>query len=531
VSREWVVKRRFTTSCSRALARASTLLVLTGSLPVRADPFHFQGIPLGQRAIGFGGAFTAVADDPSASFYNPAGLVTTGDSALSASLTLNAFDRQTIVDGFRTPLGDTDLKHESEPSLPVSGGFLKRLGKRDADGERVHAIGLSTYAFDQRNLTFDVEIMDPGRTGIATLSVDRSNRTTWNGLSYAYRVSDRLSFGLSGFLSITRTHYREEQVGAALGAIDPEDGSYTSDSGAWASHRVSTNVKNLALRLGALYKLNPQLRLGVMFQPPSLHVRGQSSVRQRVLDTGPGAAEGSFLDVREDGLPSRAPLPWELRLGSAYKPRDWLTLTFDASVYGGPETRNSVTAVGPRSADPETGAIADLGYFEQETWKRKVSGNVSIGTQAVAWDVIAIRAGFFTSLSAAPSVPRESSVYYAPDINRYGGALSVGLNAGGYDLSLGSAGLFGRGDALAFDTRPDASALYQRTEVKDATLFIFLTGIRNAVQKLAKSADQKLQELKRARAQDAEPAAAEPPAGAGPPAAEPAGAQPSSEPP
>jgi hypothetical protein len=475
-------------------------MVLAGPLPARADPFHFQGIPLGQRAIGFGGAFTAVADDPSASFYNPAGLVTTGDSALSASLTLNAFDRQTIESGFRTPLGETDLKHDSEPSLPVSGGFLKRLGKRDAAGERAHAIGLSTYAFDQRNLTFDVEVKDPARTGISTLSVDRSYRTAWNGLSYAYRVSDRLALGLSGFLSITRTNYREEQVNVALGAVNPDDGSYASDAASWSSYRVSTNVKNLVLRLGALYKLHPRLRLGVMFQPPSLHVRGRSSVRQRELDMSPGAAQGSFLDVQQDGLSSRAPLPWELRLGGAYEPRDWLTLSLDASLYGGPETRKSVTAVGPRSPDPETGAVAEVGNFELETWRRKVSGNISLGAEAVAWGVIAVRAGLFTSLSAAPSVPRESSSYYAPDINRYGGALSVGINAGGYDLSLGSAGLYGRGHAQAFDTNPDASALYKRTAVKDATLFIFLTGIRNAIGKLAKSADEKLQELKQRRA-------------------------------
>jgi hypothetical protein len=521
VLREWVVKRGFTTSGSRAPARAGTLtrlgagvggwlLVVAGALPVRADPFHFQGIPLGQRAIGFGGAFTAVADDPSAAFYNPAGLVTTGDSALSASLTLNAFDRQNIDSGFRTPLGETDLKHDSEPSLPVSGGFLKRLGKRDAAGERAHAIGLSTFALDQRNLTFDVETMDAARTGIATLSVDRSNRTLWNGLSYAYRASERLSFGLSGFLSTTRTNYREEQVNTTLGAINPADGSYASDTASWSSYRVKTNVKNLALRLGALYKLNPQLRLGVMFQPPSLHVRGQASVRQRVLETGAGAAEGSFLDVRQDWLSSHAPLPWEVRLGGAYKPREWLTLTLDASLYGGRETREAVTAVGPRSPDPETGAVASIGNFELETWKRKVSGNVSLGAEAVAWGWIAVRAGLFTSLSAAPSVPYETEKCYAPDINRYGGALSVGINAGGYDLSLGSAGLFGRGEGLAFDTRPEASSLYRRTEVADATLFIFLTGIRNAIGKLAKSADEKLQELKKKQREAAGEPASEP---------------------
>ena len=52
---------------------------------------------------------------------------------------------------------------------------------------------------------------------------------------------------------------------------------------------------------------------------------------------------------------------------------------------------------------------------------------------------------------------------------------------------------------MAFNTRPGAGALYQRTDVKEATLFIFLTGIRNAVTKLAKSADDKLQQLANGR--------------------------------
>ncbi len=494
------MSRNFPTLTLLGAGVCGLLLVFARPGPACADPFHFQGIPLGQRAIGFGGAFTAVADDPSAAFYNPAGLVTTSDSALSASLTLNAFDRQTIKRGYRTPLGAHDLKHDSDPSLPVSGGFLKRLGKRDKSGERGHAIGLSTYAIDQRSLSFDVETLDAARTGIATLSVDRSSRTLWNGLSYAYRVSEVLSLGMSGFLSTTRTHYREELITANLGAILPDSGSYASDAGSWASHRVSTNVKNLVLRVGGLYQLNPKLRLGAMVQPPSLHVRGQASVRQRLLDLDVGASEGRFLNVKQGGLPSRYPLPWEIRLGAAYKPRTWLTLSLDTSLYGGAETRKSVRAVGRRSPDPETGAVADVGHFELENWRRKVSGNVSAGAEAVAWGMIAVRAGLFTSLSAGPSVPQETSRYHAPDINRYGGALSLGINAGGYDLSLGSAGLFGRGDALALDTTPGATALYQRTQVKDATLFIFLTGIRNAVAKLAKSADEKLQEMGKARA-------------------------------
>lgn len=472
---------------------------LLSSLPcgALADPFHFQGIPLGQRALGFGGAFTGLADDPSAAYYNPAGLVWSGDSALSASLTLNAFDRQTIEDGYRTGVGRSTLRHDAGPSLPSSVGFLKRLGKRGPKGERAHALGISTFAVEQRQLGFDVEVQNRPGGDIATLSVDRNARTTWHGVSYAYRVSDTISFGLSGFLSLTRNMYREELMSAELAAALPEPGSFATEGAAWESHRVDANVKNLVTRFGALYQAHERVRVGLMFQPPCLHVRGRASVRERRLDTDILAGTGSFFTATQRGLPAHYPMPWEMRLGASYKPRSWLTLSMDASLYG-PTGRKEkpVVAVGDRRPDPETGASASVGRFELDRWYRKTSGNVAIGGEVTLWQVVAVRAGLFTSLSAAPELPRQSQQYFAPDIHRFGGAFSVGVTTLGYDLSLGTAGLFGRGDAMALDVT-NAAEPYQRTVVRDATLFVFLTGARNAITKLAKEAQERLIENKK----------------------------------
>lgn len=485
--------------CSHARPRvvllAALALLFFAPLIARADPFHFQSIPLGQRALGFGGAFTGVADDPSAAYYNPAGLVWTGDSALSASLTLNAFDRQTIVDGYRTAVGRSSLRHEAGPSLPSSVGFVKRLGKKGPNGERAHAIGLSTFSIENRSLGFDVEVQNSPGGDIATLSVDRTSRTSWQGLSYAYRVSDSISFGLSGFLSLSRNLYREELVSADLGTALPEPGAFQADRAAWESHRVDANVKNLVTRFGVLYQVNDQWRVGVMFQPPCIHVRGQASVRERRLDSDLAGMTGGFFNSTQRGLAAHYPMPWEIRLGTSYKPRPFATLSLDASLYGptGSE-QNPVVAVGDRKPDAN-GAVADVGRFELDRWHRKTSGNVSIGSEVMLWDVIAVRGGLFTSLSAAPKVPRQSTEYFAPDIHRFGGAISVGVTRSGYDLSLGAAGMFGRGRAMALDvTNPDQP--YQRTVVHEGTLFVFLTGARNAFSHLAKQAQEKFIEKK-----------------------------------
>jgi hypothetical protein len=101
----------------------------------------------------------------------------------------------------------------------------------------------------------------------------------------------------------------------------------------------------------------------------------------------------------------------------------------------------------------------------------------------------------FTSLSAAPRIPNQSTEYYAPDIHRFGGALSAGVTRVGYDLSLGVAGMFGHGNAMALDVTNEAEP-YHRTAARDATLFVFLTGARNAITKLAKEAQEKFLEKK-----------------------------------
>lgn len=476
---------------ARLFGRALVLLGVGVALPARADPYHYQGIPLGQRALGFGGAFTGLAADPSGAYYNPAGLVWTGDSALSASLTLNAFDRQTIEDGYRTATGSTDLRHHSQPSLPSSVAFLKRLGKRGKDRERMHAIGISTFVVESRTLGFDVEIQEEPGADIATLSVDRSSRTAWQGLSYAFRATSRVSFGLSGFLSLTRNQYREELIVSTLGA-PVGDGSYQTEAAYWSGHRTEANVKNLVTRFGVLWQAHEQLRLGLMVQPPCLHVRGQSMVRERHLDSDVEGGTGTFFNATQKDLPAHYPMPWELRVGGSYRPYPWLTLNLDASVYGpNGSPDHPVIAIGERQTDPETGAVPGVGRFELDRWYRKTSGNVALGSEFLIKNLVALRAGFFTSLSAAPDVPRESDTYYYPDINRFGGALSVGVNAAGYDLSLGATGLFGRGDALAYDLT-DLGMPYQRTAVREATLFVFLTGMRNAISRLAKDAQDKL---------------------------------------
>ena len=70
------------------LGLALGLLACCFARPARADDSHYQNQLIGERALGLGGAFTAVSTDPTASYYNPGGLATTLSASISASLNL-----------------------------------------------------------------------------------------------------------------------------------------------------------------------------------------------------------------------------------------------------------------------------------------------------------------------------------------------------------------------------------------------------------------------------------------------------------
>lgn len=474
----------------------------------RADPFHQQTLPLGQRAIGMGGAFTAVADDPSATYYNPAGLVLTDDSSLSASLSLQAFDKTTVQGGYRTTEGITSLRHNAGTSLPVFVSAIKLLGKKGPDGRRRHAVGLSSFTVSQRHLAFDLESRGTtarGTAALETLSVDASDRTVWYGVSYAYRVTRRLSLGLSSFLSILRTAYTEQRISAELGALNATDHSFASVSNSFTSHEVETNVKSFVWRLGAHYAWNSRLYFGLMLQTPNVHIRGRASLRDRSLLTdntiNPGSS--SVFNASQAKLTSDYPTPWDLRLGTRYELSDWVTLALDGSVTAPTgSSAHPIVSVGPRTPDPETGAVPQVGAFTTETFYRTWSGNVAIGMSASLPRTVTVRAGVYTDLSSAPAVPRYSATYFQPDTNRVGGTLSVGLRNQGFDLSIGTIGVFGRGKGMSFNNESTTNMTYQRTVVTERMFLFFLNGAKSAISTLAKKAEQTLMNLKNGRSEE-----------------------------
>jgi long-chain fatty acid transport protein len=159
------------------------------SREVLADQFHYQNIIIGDRALGMGGAYSAVADDSSGVYYNPAGLGFALSNDVSGSA--NAFYKKKVT--YKKILPGLNYEENSNGSVPSFFGGLQKLDKI-AKG-LVFAFGV--YSTDSDLVDQDDKIADASKGLIfhRTAQVRGGDLNIAGGLGY--RLSNSVSVGLS----------------------------------------------------------------------------------------------------------------------------------------------------------------------------------------------------------------------------------------------------------------------------------------------------------------------------------------------
>ena len=109
--------------CRRfSVVAASTCALVNGiSGTATADQFHYNNVILGERAVGLGGAYTAVADDASGVYYNPGGLAFALSNDISGSA--NAFySKKTVYKNIKE-LGGKDFTETAGGTFAPPSGW------------------------------------------------------------------------------------------------------------------------------------------------------------------------------------------------------------------------------------------------------------------------------------------------------------------------------------------------------------------------------------------------------------------------
>ncbi|MCW8854351.1 MAG: hypothetical protein OQK72_06590, partial [Gammaproteobacteria bacterium] len=236
-----------------SLKSLAAFCLIFSSSSLYADQWHYNNVIIGERATGMGGAYTAISDDPSGLFHNPAGIVYGGSRNLSASV--NAFSTSTTT--YKGVLGGRDWERKSSALLPNFFGLTQPLGGG--------IIGFSYAVPDSVSEDQDSIFNNIGNPAVGTdirdylINVNNEDNTYKLGPSYAIEINDELSIGATLYL-----HVRDQEL------IANQWIRYNNDEMEWYNSYYQSSETGFEPILGIMWSPFDQFSLGMSIRQVSI---------------------------------------------------------------------------------------------------------------------------------------------------------------------------------------------------------------------------------------------------------------------
>ncbi len=281
----------------------------------RAETTNKRLLLPGAKAQALGGAFTAVADDAAAGWYNPAGLgLITGPGV---SVTANNFSRsKKIINGVSS---QSSLQENSSSLYPGFAGGHTTIGP--------FAFGWSYFTLEQQNTDESSQIDVTNETSSSSFSYTRSELTTGSlihaGASLALPIGKNMSLGVSEF------YYRRQRQTALK-----ERSEFTSGVFYDSFVRQSTQNEGTTTVAGLMIKF-PQASFGLSARiPKALSDKTAYETSSVTYTSGaPELQSSALITHREDETIVRT---WNL--GMAWTPASYLLVAADAVYHQASQT-------------------------------------------------------------------------------------------------------------------------------------------------------------------------------------------------
>lgn len=386
-----------------------------------ADEFHYNNFLIGDRAAGMGGAYTAISDDPSGLYYNPAGIVYSTGRNLSASL--NAYYNSTKK--YDSVIGGNGWERNSTSLLPNFFGVIQPLGRLKVGFS--YAVPDSIQEDQDQTFTGSFPTAHGSPATKYTINFNNEDNIYLFGPSLAGEITSRLSAGMTLYV------YHRESQSILNQFITLQDGRYE-----WSNQYIEKVERGYKPILGVMFTPMDKLSLGLSVGRTFI---SGSSLNSQVTVKDVNALTPNDVTITQDGDSTTRDHPWEVRLGAAYFPSSSLLLSFDTAYY----TKVSDPVHGDRVSVVNAALGAE--YFWSKSW--------------------AVRGGLFSNMANTPDI--DPTRYNQDEkVDLYGMSLSVSNFTRNTSVTFGGSLTMGSGDAQILSNRTDI----QNVEVEGWMIFL-----------------------------------------------------------
>ncbi len=383
--------------------------------PAVADDFHYNNLLIGDRASGMGGAYTAISDDATGLFYNPAAIVYASGQNFSASV--NNFNYQTKK--YEKVISGQAYERQSSALLANFFGVIKPVGK--------YRFGFSYAVPDSVNEDQD-QTFDLSGGSRFTINLNNRDNTVNLGPSFAAELSNDLAAGITLY-----AHQREIQ-------LIVNQFVETATSYEWTNVYYELNESGMRPVIGLAWSPLDKLSLGlslsqtVVFKSSAVGQFTCSDSTSGGCDDNSATLLDALIVPMQGSSAAKRKYPVRVAVGAAYFASSRLLLSGDLTYH---------TAV----ADPDFGdKIAVV--------------NVALGTEYYFTKKWAVRAGLFTNMANTPAI-QAGVTQIEEHINLYGGSMSITNFSGDASVTLGGSVSYGTGQSQIVGNKSvqDASTL------------------------------------------------------------------------
>lgn len=366
-----------------ALAVCFAVLIFGFVSPAMAGVYTYSDVMIGGRSAQMGGAYTGVAEDGSAAYFNPAGLgqITTPSMSISA----NGLDIQTYT--LEKRLFEQDLTFRSNAFYPSAWSVVQSLGEYRLAFSAIVPSNLDVISTTNfRN----VELLPGQFFDVGLIDSRIKDRVYLIGPSLAYRITPTLMVGATLYY----------WYGEALRETTLFFGGASGQSQVGQFSRTSTTTHGLLGQIGLLAKPSERYAVGLLLRAPvPLNQTVKTDNQEYSFDATSGIFTNSFSQSETSQAARRPP---GATLGLALHPSLGRTFSFDLSYYG-----SAGYSVSSREIDI------------RPVW------NAAFGFEEVIRPKFPIRFGLYTNRSAAPRLNDRPTVQ-DDRVDSYGATLGAG---------------------------------------------------------------------------------------------------------